>query len=472
MDDIELFAKNEKELETLIYAIRIYSQDIGMEFGIEKCAMLVMKSGKRHMSDGMEQPNHDKIRTLGENETYKYLGILEVNTIKQMEMKDKIRKEYLRRTRKLLETKLSSRNFIKGIITWTVLLIRYSGPFLKWTRDELKQMDGRKRKLMTMHKALHPRDDVDRLYVPRKEGGRGLASIEDSLDASIQRLEDYIEKHERGLITAIRNDTDNTIHDRMTTRKRKWEKKQLYGRFKRLINNISHQKTWTWLRKGNLKRETESLLIAAQDNAIRTNHIKARIDKTQQNSKCMLCGDRDETITPIISECSKLTQEYKARHDWVGKVIHWEMCKKFKFDHTNKWYMHNPAPVLENDTHKLLWDFNIQTDNLIPARRPDLMIINKKKRICKIVDFAVPADNRINQKENEKKDKYLDLARELKKLWNIKVAIVPIVIGALGAITKGLLKGLEDLEVDGRVETIQMTALLRTARILRRVLET
>ena len=100
-----------------------------------------------------------------------------------------------------------------------------------------------------------------------------------------------------------------------TTRKQKWEGKQLIGRFKRLVN-ISHQKTWTWLRKGNLKRETESLLIAAQDNAIRTNHIKARIDKTQQNSKCRLCADRNETINHIISECSKLAQkEYKARHD-------------------------------------------------------------------------------------------------------------------------------------------------------------
>ena len=113
--------------------------------------------------------------------------------------------------------------------------------------------------------------------------------------------------------------------------------------------------------------------------------------------------------------------------------------------------MHNPAPVLENDTHKLLWDFNIQTDHLIPARRPDLIIINKKKRTCKI---AVPADHRINLKESEKKDKYLDLARELKKLWNMKVTIVPIVIGALGTMTKGLWKGLEVLEVGRRVETI------------------
>ena len=79
------------------------------------------------------------------------------------------------------------------------------------------------------------------------------------------------------------------------TRKQKWKEKQLYGRFKRLINYISLEKTWTWLRKGNFKRETESLVIATQNNAVRTNHIKARIDKTQQNSKCRLCFDRDET---------------------------------------------------------------------------------------------------------------------------------------------------------------------------------
>ena len=164
MDDIKLFEKSEKELETLIHTIRIYSQDIGMEFGIEKCALLVRKSGKRHLTDGIELPNQDKIRTLAENETYKYLGILEADTIKQVEMKNKIPKEYLR-TRKLLETKLNSRNLIN---TSAVSLVRFSGPFRKWTSDELRQMDQRTRKLMTMHKALHPREDVDRLYVPKK----------------------------------------------------------------------------------------------------------------------------------------------------------------------------------------------------------------------------------------------------------------------------------------------------------------
>ena len=91
--------------------------------------------------------------------------------------------------------------------------------------------------------------------------------------------------------------------------------------------------------------------MAAQNSAISTNNIKARIDKTQQNCKCRLCSDRYETINHIISECSKLAQkEYKTRHDWIGKMIDWEMCKQFKFDHANKWYMHNQAPLVEYDT--------------------------------------------------------------------------------------------------------------------------
>ena len=162
-----------------------------------------MKSGKWHRTDRMELPNQNKIRTLAENETYKYLGILEADTIKKVEMKDKIQKEYLR---KLLETKLSGRNLIKGINTWAVPFVRYSGPFLKWTRDELKQMDQRTRKLMTMHKALHPRDDVDRLYVLRKGDLPALKTVlmhryNDSKITYKNTMEDLLLPSETILIT-------------------------------------------------------------------------------------------------------------------------------------------------------------------------------------------------------------------------------------------------------------------------------
>ena len=155
---------------------------------------------------------------LGEKKTSKYLGILGADTIKHVGMKEKIKTKYLRRTRKLVETKLLCRNLIKGINTWAFPLVRYSGQFLKKMREELQQMDQRTRKLITMNKALHRKDDVDRLYVSRKGGGRGLTSIEVSLDdASTRGLGDFIKnfKKER-LITGTRKNTDNIKIKRTT----------------------------------------------------------------------------------------------------------------------------------------------------------------------------------------------------------------------------------------------------------------
>ena len=96
---------------------------------------------------------------------------------------------------------------------------------------------------------------------------------------------------------------------------------------------ISYNMTWTWLRKGNLKREIKSLLITPQNNAIKTNQIKVKIDNTQRYSKCVLC---EGTVNYIMSEYITLGKDCKTRHDWVGKVIHWELSKKLKYDHTTK----------------------------------------------------------------------------------------------------------------------------------------
>ena len=97
-------------------------------------------------------------------------------------------------------------------------------------------------------------------------------------------------------------------------------------------------------------------------------------------------------------------------------MIRGELCKKLKFDYMNKRYIHNPESVLENETLKLLRNFEIQTDHQISARRPDLVIFNKKKRTCRIVDFADLTDHRVKLKENENRDKYLEISREVKKL--------------------------------------------------------
>ena len=164
--NIKLFTKNEKELETIILAIKIYSNNIGMGFAIEKCHANNEKW--KTTNDGRNRTTKSrKYKTALRKENCKYLGILKTDRIKHVPMKVKFKKKYFRRMRKLFETKLHNINLIKGIITWTVSLVRYLRPFLKWTREELQQMDQRIRKLMIVEKALHPRDDLERLHVSR-----------------------------------------------------------------------------------------------------------------------------------------------------------------------------------------------------------------------------------------------------------------------------------------------------------------
>ena len=138
------------------------------------------------------------------------------------------------------------------------------------------------------------------------------------------------------------------------------------------------------------------------------------------------------------------------------------------------WDKHEPESVLEGEDYKILRDFSIQTDHVIEAQRLDLVVVDKKKRTCKIIDFAVPGDSRTEEKEKEKVEKYQDLRRELQKIWNVRVKIIPLVVGSLGATPKQFDNRLKEIDVTaeiGELKKVQKTVLLGTARILRKVLE-
>ena len=221
-----------------------------------------------------------------------------------------------------------------------------------------------------------------------------------------------------------------------------------------------------------MKRETESLIVAAQNQSIRTNLVKTRTGKSQGDSLCRMCRKVDEGIDHIVSGYSKLAQkEYKRKHDNLGKIVHWKLARKYNFEAGDKWHEHEPESVLGNEDYKILWDFSIQTDHVIKARRPDLVAVDKKERSCKIIDFAVPGDSRIEEKEKDKIEKYQDLGRELQKIWNVKVKIIPLVVGSLGAIPKQFGNRLKQIGITVGTAQVQKTVLLGTARILRKVLE-
>ena len=479
MDDLKLYSRNEKGLDSLVQTVRVFSEDIGMEFGIEKCAMLVLEKGKIVKSVGIELPDGKVIKSLQEGESYKYLGILEADRFLEEEMKLKVSKEYFRRLRKVLKSKLNGGNLVQGVNTWAVSLLRYSAAFISWRKSELQAIDRKTRKLFTIYGGLHPKSDVDRLYIPRKEGGRGLISIEDCVELAVRGLEVYVHESEERLIQAARGNKVDGLEAASVLKKSKkekrlqdWEEKALHGQYLRQTKEVRSEQSWVWLQNGDLKRETESLIVAAQNQSIRTNLVKAKIDKSQGDPLCRLCKTADESIDHVVSCCSKLAQkEYKRRHDNLGKIVHWKVARKCNFEVRDKWYEHEPESVLENEDYKILWDFSIQTDHVIEAQKPDLVVVDKKKRTCKIIDFAVPGDSRIEAKEKEKIDKYQDLRRELQKIWNVRVKIIPLVVGALGAIPKQFNNRLKEIGITVEIGQVQKTVLLGTARILRNVFE-
>ena len=236
---------------------------------------------------------------------------------------------------------------------------------------------------------------------------------------------------------------------------------------------VDKKASWEWMRKADLKVETEALICAAQEQALRTNYVKYHIDRSAESPLCRLCGTKGESVNHIISECSYLAQkEYKRRHDNVARIIHWKICHKYNIRKSEKWYEHQPSPVTETEDIKLLWDFNIQCDNIIQERRPDIVIVYKKEKMCSIIDIAVPGDCRVSEKEKEKILKYQDLKREIARIWDMKkVVVVPVVVGALGVVTKKMPSWIEKIGIEVRTDILQKTSLLGTARILRKVLE-
>ena len=139
---------------------------------------------------------------------------------------------------------------------------------------------------------------------------------------------------------------------------------------------------------------------------------------------------------------------------WWGKVIHWELCTRLKFNYINKWYIDMIKSVLENETHKILWDFEIQTDHSILAKLATPSDNLKEKRNCNLMNFGVSLDHRVKKKETEKINKYLDLAREPKK--------AVLHEGDSDANNSWCAENLEKNWKSGRIETIQTTALLKS----------
>ena len=150
MDDLKVNGKNKAEIESLVSTVWLISQDIGMEFGIKKCGVVVLKGGNLSKSEDIKSINGQTINEV-DDEGYKYLGILELDKFKEREMKDIFRTENLRRFKLVMKSQLNGKNKIKAANTWAVSLIRYGEGKIKWNKEELQEIDRTSRKIMTIN---------------------------------------------------------------------------------------------------------------------------------------------------------------------------------------------------------------------------------------------------------------------------------------------------------------------------------
>jgi len=202
LDDIKLYAKSRPELESLLHSVEIFSTDICMAFGFEKCKTLSVARGK--FVDGLDiSLLTGQIKHLDVGESYRYLGILEAEVVYHDTMKKHIVAKYKRRVRKILSSYLNSGNAIVAINSCAVPILRYSAGLVDWTQAELYKLDVTTRKLFSLHKAFNINSDVDRLYVHRLLGGRGLLSIADTVQRECNSLGYYLTQSSEPILHLI-----------------------------------------------------------------------------------------------------------------------------------------------------------------------------------------------------------------------------------------------------------------------------
>ncbi|XP_044766265.1 uncharacterized protein LOC123322386 [Coccinella septempunctata] len=481
MDDLKLYARGRAQLEGELEMVRMFSADIGMNLGLEKCATIIVRRGKLSEEENVRLKDGKEINNLTNEDKYKYLGIQQTFEIRHKENKDHTKEELLRRIRLILKSQLSAKNKIMAINIWAIPPLTYTAGVLSWSKTELQQIDQKIRTTLTQFGLHHPNSAIERLYLPRKEGGRGLCSVEATCGKEMHNIRNHFLNSHLPIHRWIAQGTRSMIlqpdEDHLEMLRQRWSAKELHGRF---YSNIHQEEvditaSNTYLIQGYMFPQTEGTIFAIQDQVVPTrNYIKHIIKKQIENTKCRLCNKAEETVLHLTSGCSSIAgTKYLSRHDNMGKVVHQliaqreELIRQFTPHHI---YM--PASILENERTKIYWDFNITTDIGTEHNRPDMVVWNKKEMRATIIDFAVPQDGNLVKTYTEKISKYSLLAWQMRDMWQLrKVDIIPLIISVNGIVPRKTVQHLQELGLPPNTVTwMQKAVLLGTVNIIRQVL--
>ena len=217
---------------------------------------------------------------------------------KDKEMKEKIQTEYTRRVRQVLKSKLNGLNTFSAINSRAVAVVKYSTGVVYSRKDELQEIDRKTRKLLTIYKTYHPQSVKDRLYVKRKTRGRGLISVEDAVNIEINSLRTYVDNNEEQLLSEVIREgiieQGKEKNEIQIEHENAYRNKALHGRYFLATDDVRGSKSWEWLKRSGLKKETEGMIMTAQEQALRTRNIRKVIDKEKISGMCRICGERGD----------------------------------------------------------------------------------------------------------------------------------------------------------------------------------
>ena len=369
---------------------------------------------------------------------------------------------------------------MRVVNVWAVSVVWHTVGILDWTKAELEALDINTRKISTSNGAFHMRSSVDRLYMKRKVGGRGLISVVECVRSEEAGLHEYVMASDEWMLKVVAENLPVQGEPKADYKKRigkerseRLMEKKLHGKFFNQVKEVADERTWQWLRGGYLDKRNEGYVCAAQENVLKTKCYAVTIMREGEDSLCRLCGKSWETVGHLTSGCKLLAQkEYKRRHDRMGLRVYWELCGKYGLKRSKQWFEETPdaVRVSEDKMYEVWWDNTVATTTKLEHNRPDVVVIDRVQKKWLIVDFSVPFDANVVKKEEEKIRNYDELKRVVINLHKVTARVVPIVVGSLGVVSKNLNGYLKDLGIADVVGGLQTTAVIGTAAILKKVL--
>ena len=460
MDDLKLYASNQQDAMSQLRTVKDFSNDIRMEFGLDKCATIRLEKGKMRERTNLIAEDVE-IRGLEQEESYKYLGIEESDKIEHQKVKDRLSEEYRKRTKLILKSALTNRNKMIAMNTLALPCLSYSFGIINWYQHELNQLDVSTRKMLVAHKSIYKNQCLPRLYLPRREGGLGLSRVDyvhrqtliqlsEQLKMDPNNISRQIVNHENGKppatsLTKKANDylrdgeippapaeangKQRTNHYKNQYRKAEttklmeaWHDHKCSGPYKKDILEkevYSTSLTNEYLTKGFYRPEDERILVAAQDQALRCRWFLKYIEGKEISDLCRLCNKQPETVSHILLGCPILLQrgEYTERHNAVCKLIHHRLCTHYRIPVTSKHHwINSPPTIIENDKAIITYDHEIPTDISIPRCRPNIVVKDKAANTTLIIEVGVPGDIGVVVYESDKEMKYQFLKYEMKRM--------------------------------------------------------